>query len=53
MHDYLVSEMRKTDAAGITIYHGPQFGLGIKHGDFPITFEEFYDLFNFDMLELF
>lgn len=53
VHEYLVAEMRKTDAAGITIYHGTQFNLGTKHGDFTISFKEFYDLFNFDMLELF
>ena len=41
VHDYLVSEMLKTDAAGITIYHGSQLDLGTKHGDFPITFDEF------------
>ena len=52
MHEYLVGEMRKTDEAGITIYHGTQFSLGTKHGDFQITFDEFYALFNFDMLEL-
>ena len=52
VHEYLVAEMQNTDAAGITIYHGPQFGLGTKHGDFPITFDEFFDLFNFDMLAL-
>ena len=52
VHDYLVSDMRKTKAFGITICHGSQFGLGTKHGDFPITFDEFFDIFNFDMLEL-
>ena len=52
VHNYLVSKMLKTEAVGITIYHGSQFGLGTKHDDFPITFDEFFDLFNFDMLEL-
>ena len=51
VHEYLVTEMRKHDEDGITIYHDSQFGVGTKHGNFLITFDQFYDLFNFDMLE--
>lgn len=52
VHHYLLQEILKTDKSGITIYHGSHFGLGTKPGEFPVTFEEFFDLFNFDMLEL-
>ena len=42
VHNYLVFEILKTEAVGITIYHGSQFGLGTMPGDFPITFDEFF-----------